>query len=101
MKVLPIIIFFISVIGLFKIKLYVQELDMELRKIQNEIHIAQNDLNVLQAEWSYLNNPRRLADLAEKYLKNNTLILASQIRDINFLQDRNNTKEKEFLSVLR
>ncbi len=101
MRILSIIIFFISVIGLFKIKLYVQELDRELKKIQNQIHVAQNDLNVLQAEWSYLNNPKRLASLAEKYLKDNTLILVTQVKDIKFLQSKNNIKEEKFLSASR
>ncbi len=101
LSIISIAIFFISVVGLFKIKLYVQELDRELKKIQNEMHVAQNDLNVLQAEWSYLNNPKRLAGLAEKYLKDNTLILVTQIKDINFLHSRNNMKEKKFLSALK
>lgn len=42
-------------------------------------------MKVLQAEWSYLNNPKRLASLVKKYLKNNSLILASQVKNLDSL----------------
>lgn len=75
--------FFLSIVGLFKVKLHVQSLNRELIKIKSEINLVQSDMKVLQAEWSYLNNPKRLARLAslvKKYLKNNSLILASQVK---------------------
>ncbi|MDE5063826.1 hypothetical protein OZD69_05670 [Wolbachia endosymbiont of Drosophila chauvacae] len=45
-------------------------------------------MKVLQAEWSYLNNPKRLASLVKKYLKNNSLILASQVKNLDSLNGR-------------
>ncbi|MGL9681733.1 MAG: hypothetical protein ACR5K2_01895 [Wolbachia sp.] len=45
--------------GLFKVKLHVQSLNEEL-KIKREISLAQSDIKVLQTEWSYLSNPKRL-----------------------------------------
>ncbi|HCE59239.1 MAG TPA: hypothetical protein DEQ74_00150 [Wolbachia sp.] len=78
--IISIVMFFLSVMGLFKVKLHVQQLDRELMRIKNEINLAQSDLKVLQAEWSYLNNPKRLTYLATKYLRNNSLIVVSQIK---------------------
>ncbi|MDD9332058.1 MAG: hypothetical protein PV340_05675 [Wolbachia sp.] len=74
--------------GLFKVKLHVQELNRELMKMKSEISSVQGDLKVLQAEWSYLNNPARLANLAKKYLRGNSSILTSQVKDLDSLQGR-------------
>ncbi|QOD38265.1 cell division protein FtsL [Candidatus Wolbachia massiliensis] len=81
-------VFFLSVVGLFKVKLHVQSLNEELIKIKREINLVHSDIKVLQAEWSYLSNPKRLANLMEKYLKNNSLILASQVTNLDSLNDR-------------
>ncbi len=81
--IVSIALFFLSIIGLFKVKLHVQSLNRELIKIKNEINLVQSDIKVLQAEWSYLNNPKRLASLVEKYLKSNSLILTSQVKNLN------------------
>ena len=86
--IISVILFFLSVVGLFKVKLHVQGLNRELIKIKNEIDLVQNDIKVLQAEWSYLNNPKRLASLTKKYLRNNSLILASQVKDLDSLHGR-------------
>ncbi|MDE5057300.1 hypothetical protein OZD61_00550 [Wolbachia endosymbiont of Drosophila bocki] len=56
--------------------------------MKSEINLVQSDIKVLQAEWSYLNNPKRLASLVKKYLKNNSLILASQVKNLDSLNGR-------------
>lgn len=86
--IISIVMFFLSIVGLFKVKLYVQSLNRELIKIKSEINLVQSDIKVLQAEWSYLNNPKRLASLVKKYLKNNSLILASQVKNLDSLNGR-------------
>ena len=86
--IISIVMFFLSIVGLFKIKLHVQLLNRELIKIKSEISLVQSDIKVLQAEWSYLNNPKRLASLVKKYLKNNSLILASQVKNLDSLNGR-------------
>ncbi|NEV49539.1 hypothetical protein EUZ93_03445 [Wolbachia pipientis] len=86
--IISIVMFFLSIVGLFKIKLHVQSLHRELIKIKSEISLVQSDIKVLQAEWSYLNNPKRLASLVKKYLKNNSLILASQVKNLDSLNGR-------------
>jgi len=37
----------------------------EVRKLHREIGVAHERLNMLRAEWAYLNRPDRLRDLAE------------------------------------
>lgn len=86
--VISIFMFFFSIVGLFKVKLYVQSLNRELAQINREINLVQSNIKVLQAEWSYLSNPKRLASLMKKYLKSNSLILASQVKNLNSLNDR-------------
>lgn len=84
---ISIITFFLSVIALFQVKLRTQSLNRELIKIKNEINLAKSDIKVLQAEWSYLNNPKRIAKLVEKYLKNNSLILTDQIKNLDSINN--------------
>lgn len=84
---ISIITFFLSVIVLFQVKLRTQSLNRELMKIKSEINLARNDMQVLQAEWSYLNNPKRLAKLVERYLKNNSLMLTNQIKNLDSIND--------------
>lgn len=42
-----------------------QQVLKETRKLRTEIATAQVRLNILRAEWAYLNRPDRLRDLAE------------------------------------
>ena len=51
-----------------RIKYEVVFLRKTLYKINNEIVKVSDDLRVFNAEWSYLNDPKRLSELAVKYL---------------------------------
>ncbi|MDR2548173.1 MAG: hypothetical protein LBC34_01560 [Rickettsiales bacterium] len=86
--IISIVMFFFSITGLFKVKLHVQSLNEELKKIKREISLAQSDIKVLKAEWSYLSNPKRLANLMDRHLKNNSFILASQVKNLDSLNGR-------------
>lgn len=55
-------------VGLYHVKYEVQRLEAELDQVNREIRQEREALHVLEAEWSYLNRPRRLARLAEKHL---------------------------------
>jgi cell division protein FtsL len=55
-------------VAMFKVKYEVQLLDDELVRVQKQTATARDEIHVLNAEWSFLNQPTRLADLARKYL---------------------------------
>jgi len=52
----------------FQIKFAVQELEGELAGVNAGIVRDQEAIHVLNAEWSYLNRPERIAGLAERFL---------------------------------
>ncbi len=55
-------------VTVFQIKYAVQELEGELVQVNAQIVQDQEAIHVLRAEWSYLNQPERIAGLAERYL---------------------------------
>lgn len=55
-------------VGLYQVKYEVQRLESELEQVRSEIHDHRRALHVLDAEWSYLNRPARLARLAKEHL---------------------------------
>lgn len=56
-------------VGLFQLKHKVTEQERELARIHAKIYTTQEAMHILQAEWSYLNEPGRLQKLASKHLK--------------------------------
>jgi len=54
---------------LFHIKQQVRELEEELGIVQRDILHHQEAIQVLRTEWSYLNRPARIAELAERHLE--------------------------------
>ena len=55
-------------VALFLLKYEVQAREERLARINAEIIRTQEAIQVLRAEWSYLNRPDRLADLAARHL---------------------------------
>lgn len=53
---------------LFQIKQEVRGLEEEIAAAQRDILRDQEAVHVLEAEWSYLNSPARIAALAERHL---------------------------------
>ena len=53
---------------LFFIKHEVKDLESRLSAVNHDIQRNQEDIHVLKAEWSFLNDPVRLRDLAERHL---------------------------------
>ncbi len=66
------ILFFLTAVSaalfLFHIKQQVREMEQELGIAQRNILRHQEAIQVLRTEWSYLNRPARIAELAERYL---------------------------------
>ena len=58
----------VAVIGLFVIKHEVQVLEESLQAYNSEIISDQEAMQVLQAEWAYLNQPARLEALSTRLL---------------------------------
>ncbi len=61
---------FAVAVGLvFQIKYEVQDLEDRLARTQTRIQKDREALHVLRAEWSYLNQPQRIARLAQRHLE--------------------------------
>lgn len=54
--------------GLFQLKYAVQTSEDELARLNRELIATEEAVQVLHAEWSYLNRPERLAALAARHL---------------------------------
>ena len=57
------------VVGLFHVKYQVQALEDEILRVNRQIVAEQEAIHVLQAEWSYVNQPQRLQSLSSRYLE--------------------------------
>ncbi|MDH3594200.1 MAG: hypothetical protein OEM93_05050 [Rhodospirillales bacterium] len=58
----------VAALGLFHVKYEVQRLEEELGLEHQSILERQEAIHILKAEWSYLNQPARLSDLARRHL---------------------------------
>jgi cell division protein FtsL len=58
----------ISGFAMFKVKYAVQDLDDELGRVRKQTVAEQQEIRVLNAEWAYLTQPERLAELNRKFL---------------------------------
>ena len=54
--------------GLFLLKYQVQAEERHLREVRKDIVGTEQSIHVLKAEWSYLNDPLRLREQAERHL---------------------------------
>jgi cell division protein FtsL len=61
---------FVSLLGfaMFEVKYEVMDIEDQLAKTNRAILADRDAIHVLQAEWSYLSQPSRLADLAKRHL---------------------------------
>ncbi len=54
--------------GVYQLKLKVQGLEQRYATVNRQILEREEAIHVLKAEWSYLNQPERIDELARKYL---------------------------------
>jgi cell division protein FtsL len=80
---LPTMLIIISFSMIFMIKIKVQQLTQDVTYLEHQLSNVKTDINILQAEWAYLNQPERLKQLASKYLTLQPITLA-QLRNTNF-----------------
>jgi cell division protein FtsL len=57
-----------SCYALFQVKNAVVQLDAELTRLNHQIDAGRDQIRVLDAEWSFLNRPDRLDQLAKRFL---------------------------------
>jgi hypothetical protein len=55
-------------VGLYLLKHEVQTMESRLADTRRQTYADQQSIHVLKAEWTYLNEPARLKNLAERYL---------------------------------
>lgn len=53
---------------LFHVKYRVVEIEQQLTHMNRQIKQENENIHILKAEWSHLNEPQRLQQLAEKFL---------------------------------
>jgi hypothetical protein len=63
----------------FKVKYAVQDIEDELNRARRQTIAEQQETHVLTAEWTYLNQPERLAELNRRFL-GLTAITAKQLQ---------------------
>lgn len=54
---------------MFQVKYKVVDLEIENKELKKSIETTSRSIHTLQAEWSYLNDPKRLANLSASYLQ--------------------------------
>ena len=76
----------LSVFALFYMQFKFQNLEEKLLNINSEISYYENNLNLLDAEMTYLSRPERLVRLSKKYLQGNNYIATNQVKKYEALQ---------------
>jgi hypothetical protein len=76
--------------AMFQVKYEVAKLEQQLAQVDRGIAESREQTRVLSAEWSLLNDPRRLDQLAHRYLDLRPL-LPKQLASIDSLPRRSQT----------
>jgi cell division protein FtsL len=75
-------LFFVASFGTLLLKVHVQNLATDVESMVEERAKLNNEIQVLKAEWSYLNNAERVGGLANKYL-NLDRVKTNQVKYMN------------------
>ncbi|MDX2073884.1 MAG: hypothetical protein SFX19_05920 [Alphaproteobacteria bacterium] len=59
----------VSAFGLYSVKFKVQTLRAQIAEVEQQLEVEREGMNVVAAEWAYLNRPDRLQKLAATYLQ--------------------------------
>ena len=66
--------------GLFHVSYRVQSLEEELTRVNRDILRERETIHLMRAEWSYLNEPTRLAELTRRHLALAPLSASQMVR---------------------
>lgn len=77
----------VAVAALFQVKHEVQQQERRLEALNEQILHDQEAIHILRAEWSYLNDPERLAGLAKRHLDFQPMETA-QVSQVAYLPPR-------------
>jgi cell division protein FtsL len=66
--ILGLVVAAVAALFLFGLKQDVRQKEDDLRAVHRNILEQQEAIHVLETEWSYLNHPARLSDLAKRHL---------------------------------
>ncbi len=75
-----------SIILMFLVQFKVEAMQDEMVRTESEIIAYEDEIQLLEVEWVYLTRPERLRTLASRYLQDNGYALASQIKDVDKLE---------------
>lgn len=63
-----VVFFCVAASALYLVKYRVQDVKDDVKELEASIEAEQESLQLLHAEWAYLNRPERLQQLAQQYL---------------------------------
>lgn len=66
---------------LYRVKYEVQALRIQIAEVSRQLRQEKEAMNVVQAEWAYLNRPERLQQLSAKYLSTGA-VTVGQIAEV-------------------
>jgi len=79
------IFFFVASFGTLILKVYVQNLALDVKNIESKKSKLNNEIQVLKAEWSYLNNAERISALAKQHLG----LDRAKIKQVKYINQEN------------
>ncbi len=85
--IISIIVLILMGVGLSRVKYEVVFLKKTLKTLNADIEESMDNIKVLNAEWSFLNSPKRLKKLASKYLPDMKPIGIDQVMVYNKIID--------------
>lgn len=68
LSIIGVVLLVASSFGLYRLKYQVQRLDRQAQALERSIQHERRTIRVLDAEWTYLNQPQRIQDLATRFL---------------------------------
>ena len=82
--VIALVIILAGALSVYQIKFRVQNLRKDIAEIERQLKQEKESVHVLKAEWAYLNTPKRLRSMTEKYLQ----LQPVQVSQVGFIGNK-------------